>query len=1148
MAFRERPPRRPAARADFEIAIICALVHEADAVKALFDHHWDDNEGEDQDSDTNKQPYDKASGDPNAYSTGTMGRHNVVLVHMPGMGKTSASMAAAYCKTSFPNIRLALIVGVCGAVPFYGPGDARTEIVLGDVVVSSGVVQHDLGRRYPDRFERKDTLLDSLARPTLEIRSMLAKLQGLRDQQVFQAKLEHYLALLQKQPILAAQYPGKEHDRLFEPTYHHLDRDKTCIQCGCDGPLLSRNRLALENNDSSCRPRVHFGLIASGDTVLKSGEERDRIAREEGIIGFEMEGAGVWDIFPCLVIKGACDYADSHKSKAWQHYAAAIAAACAKAFLDSWVPRSAAAPAAAPALATRSACVVCLPLMRNKNFTGRTAVLEEIRTKLFDQEECRRLAIVGLGGVGKTQIALQFAHWMQQNKPEYHICWLPVSSIGAFDQAYLDFGARLGVTIDAKLEEPKETIRNYLCSESAGKWLLIVDNADDAGLVLGSSGIEDYLPESEHGLLLFTTRSWGVGCEMAGSDVIKLDEMEPHEARDLLAKSLIRKPTTNEDATDKLLQQLTFLPLAITQATAYLNRNQVSIKQYLHLLNSADQNMVELMSREFRDSTRYRHSNNAVATTWLVSFEQIQKYSKAAAGLLAFISCVEPKSIPRSMLPKASTEVETVEALSMLLGYAFLVDRGNGEVYDMHSLVHLATRLWVEKQGQSDEQVLGGIRHLGRVLPSSDANISSRREWRLYLPHAVRLLATKLTHPVRYGPELTYRVARQLIHQFRFTEALPYLQNAYEQVKDSRPPTDRCRSAIETCLARAYAFHGMHAKGISLMQDHVDFYAKFDSTNPARLAFQLILGDIHLKNGQVEKAITLLEEVVAEERLVLPEQNPSRLDSERRLAGAYLQANRFADAEELLVHVVENEKLTMDAGDKRLLEGQMDLADTYIIAAQPEKGTQILEELNKIARERLDAIDILRLQIEDKLAQAFMASGRTEQAIELLESIVDMRELQLPEEELCHDLTREWLADAYSTAGQPNEAIRCLELQLEYDRAAMRETIPRRVELKNRLAGLYLGVGRPQPAIELLENVDAEDSTVLDDLDEASFTSRFMSRHWLARAYVAGRRAEEAVHVLEDLVACKNHAYGPKQDQRTREALVWARRNVQRGK
>lgn len=247
------------------------------------------------------------------------------------MGTVNAAAVAANCRVSFPNVKLALVVGVCGAVP---SGPDGGEIVLGDVIVSDGVIQYDLGRRLPDRFVRKDTLLDSLGRPNAEIRALLAKLKGFRGRKTLRSKMYGYMDVLRGEPELAADYPGVAHDRLFEATYRHVGDGMLCEECGCNGTLVRRDRLEQSNP----QPAIHFGLIASGNTVMKFGEERDVIARQEGIRCFEMEGAGVWDIFPCVVIKGACDYADSHKIKVWQRYAAATAAACMKAFLDYWVP------------------------------------------------------------------------------------------------------------------------------------------------------------------------------------------------------------------------------------------------------------------------------------------------------------------------------------------------------------------------------------------------------------------------------------------------------------------------------------------------------------------------------------------------------------------------------------------------------------------------------------------------------------------------------------------------------------------------------------------------------------------------------------------------------------------------------------------
>ena len=341
-------PLPPKSRQDFKIAIICALTRpEADAVDALFDVHWD------------ARDYGQAEGDTNAYSVGSMSRHNVVLVYMPLiMGKSSASNVAANCRISFPGIKLALVVGICGGVPFTKDG---TEIVLGDVVISDGIVLYDFGRQYPDGFERKNSLLDNASKPAVEIRAILAKLKGLRGRKRLQERTFDHLRTYSDELQDWAKFPGVNEDKLFDSAYQHkhqdplacarckisdgettlvceLSRSETCETLKCDlGRLVMRRRheavLAM-TNDSFMKPVVHFGLYASGDKVMKSGVERDMIAKKEGVVAFEMEGAGVWDTFPCLVIKGVCDYSDSHKNKRWQNYAAVTAASCAKAFLE----------------------------------------------------------------------------------------------------------------------------------------------------------------------------------------------------------------------------------------------------------------------------------------------------------------------------------------------------------------------------------------------------------------------------------------------------------------------------------------------------------------------------------------------------------------------------------------------------------------------------------------------------------------------------------------------------------------------------------------------------------------------------------------------------------------------------------------------
>lgn len=343
-------PQRPKHRRDFKIAIICALPIEADAVKSVFDKHWDET----------GESYGKAPLDQNIYSTGLVGRHNVVLAHMPRMGKETAAVVAANCRFSFEGIKIALVVGICGGVPFPPHGQ---EILLGDVAISEAIVCYDFGRKYPDRFIRKDGVLDSFGRPTNEITALLNKLKGQWDRKYLQQKTSVYLTTVQERLGQSATYPGSEQDKLFHARYRHKHQQPsacaicpeshnstdavcadarvlTCEDLGCDETqLVKRTRLSdipQTVQSDKYQPMVHIGKFASGSMVMKSGEDRDRIAAEEDVIAFEMEGAGIWDTFPCVIIKGVCDYADSHKSKRWQGYAAATAAASMKAFLESW--------------------------------------------------------------------------------------------------------------------------------------------------------------------------------------------------------------------------------------------------------------------------------------------------------------------------------------------------------------------------------------------------------------------------------------------------------------------------------------------------------------------------------------------------------------------------------------------------------------------------------------------------------------------------------------------------------------------------------------------------------------------------------------------------------------------------------------------
>ncbi|KAL3468299.1 hypothetical protein BJX64DRAFT_273319 [Aspergillus heterothallicus] len=282
----------------FEIALICALRVESDAVEALFDELY-------QGSFT----YGNGPGDRNAYTTGRIHDHDVVLAYLLVMGKTKSASAAASFRADFTSIKLYIVVETSRRTS-QGTDDEK-EIVLGDVIISKGQTQFDFGRQYATDVVRKSNPQDNLNRSNTAICAFLAKW------------------------ILASAYPGPDNDRLYRPVYCHKHQDShscsICTKCQGDGDGDAVCSLALV----SLRSELQCG---DSELVMKFGQHCDEIASREQIIAFEMKGARMWESFLTVIVKGVCDYADSHKSKGWENYAAATAAACMKAFLLEWRP------------------------------------------------------------------------------------------------------------------------------------------------------------------------------------------------------------------------------------------------------------------------------------------------------------------------------------------------------------------------------------------------------------------------------------------------------------------------------------------------------------------------------------------------------------------------------------------------------------------------------------------------------------------------------------------------------------------------------------------------------------------------------------------------------------------------------------------
>ncbi|KAF4415301.1 Ankyrin repeat [Fusarium acutatum] len=289
---------------DYHVGWVCALPTEQTAAIAMLDQRH--------------AGLPKPSNDNNTYTLGSVGKHSVVIACLPKgkIGTVSAATVATSMISTFPSIKFCLMVGIGGGIP--------PKVRLGDVVVSTpvgafpGVVQYDLGKAHQGgKFER------------IGIPAYLKELE-------------------QKWPRLAHKYLKSDFlkDHLFKTDYAHISKsaaDRRAIRVNDEEAEESdaedNCRFCDKNKMVKRKPRemrVHYGLIASGNEVIKDSIFRDKLNRDLGgqALCFEMEAAGLAHNFPCINIRGICDYADSHKNKAWQSHAAAVAAAFAKELLD----------------------------------------------------------------------------------------------------------------------------------------------------------------------------------------------------------------------------------------------------------------------------------------------------------------------------------------------------------------------------------------------------------------------------------------------------------------------------------------------------------------------------------------------------------------------------------------------------------------------------------------------------------------------------------------------------------------------------------------------------------------------------------------------------------------------------------------------
>lgn len=569
-----------------------------------------------------------------------------------------------------------------------------------------------------------------------------------------------------------------------------------------------------------------------------------------------------------------------------------------------------------------------IPFPQDPGFVGREEILAQLESEFANPKSQRWASLYGLGGIGKSQIAIEHSYRQKERCPQISTFWIHASSKARLEQSYAEIATTVEIpgTGDGKVDT-LQLVSKWLASPDSGSWLLILDNADDAtvlldlsandtGTVAGSAQhrLLDLLPRVQHGAVLITTRDRTCALTLTGhrGTPIEVLSMTLDESVNLLRIVL---PTAPQEEASELVEELENVPLAISQASAYIKSVPlVSIPKYLAMFRRSDKDQADLLDKDEGDLRRDSGVPNAVITSWELSFNQIRKRTPDSANLLSLMSCFSRQAIPQFLIQGDVDEIAFYDRINPLLSFSLIRAEIGDDTFEMHRLVQTAMRHWLRSEG-SDQ--LWKERAIERVAHHFPAMRNQAQHWPLceaLMSHADEVIlhtASSKEFQLRLAEihvftagYLVQRKGHARLAEERLTDALHIQREYFNEDSDVINVTLAVLVDVYRNLSKSEEARLLQE---SILKRNLE---KWGSEHPESLNAMQGLALSHGVSGQFQKAEDLLKRVFeVRERLLDPEDphflQVDFLASGHELANNQLDQGKYDQAEKLSTRILE---------------------------------------------------------------------------------------------------------------------------------------------------------------------------------------------------------------------------------------------------